>query len=101
MLYRLSRLLSTYLKAGRIGPIIIAEQARVALGDEIGELLGAEITVMLIGERPGLSAPDSLGIYLTYAPKARPHRRRKKLHLECPRRRNKPRAGRTRPCTTY
>ena len=53
----------------RIGPVIIAEQARVALGDEIGELLEAEITVMLIGERPGLSAPDSLGIYLTYAPK--------------------------------
>jgi ethanolamine ammonia-lyase small subunit len=51
-----------------IAPIIIAEQARVALGDEIGELLGAEITVMLIGERPGLSSADSLGIYLTYAP---------------------------------
>ncbi len=57
------------LKERQIGPIIIAEQARVALGDEIGELLAAEITVMLIGERPGLSAPDSLGIYLTYAPK--------------------------------
>ena len=57
------------LEGWQIGPIIIAEQARVALGDEIGELLGAEITVMLIGERPGLSAPDSLGIYLTYAPK--------------------------------
>ena len=57
------------LKGWQIGPIIIAEQARVALGDEIGELLGAEITVMLIGERPGLSSPDGLGIYLTYAPK--------------------------------
>ncbi len=57
------------LEGWQIGPVIIAEQARVALGDEVGELLGAEITLMLIGERPGLSAPDSLGIYLTYAPK--------------------------------
>ncbi len=57
------------LSGWEIGPIIIAEQARVALGDEIGELLHAEITVMLIGERPGLSSADSLGIYLTYAPK--------------------------------
>jgi ethanolamine ammonia-lyase small subunit len=57
------------LEGWKIGPVIIAEQARVALGDEIGELLEAEITVMLIGERPGLSAPDSLGIYLTYAPR--------------------------------
>lgn len=52
-----------------IESIIIATQARVALGDEIGELLKAEMTVMLIGERPGLSSPDSLGIYLTYKPR--------------------------------
>jgi len=50
-------------------PIVIAEQARVALGDEIGELLGAQQLVMLIGERPGLSAPHSLGLYLTQAPR--------------------------------
>jgi ethanolamine ammonia-lyase small subunit len=52
-----------------IAPIITATQARVGLGDEIGELLNAEMTVMLIGERPGLSSPDSLGIYLTYKPR--------------------------------
>jgi ethanolamine ammonia-lyase small subunit len=49
-------------------PIVIAEQARVALADEIGEALRANITVMLIGERPGLSSPDSLGAYITWAP---------------------------------
>jgi ethanolamine ammonia-lyase small subunit len=52
-----------------IGPVVIASGARVALGDEIGSLLKARMTVMLIGERPGLSAPHSLGAYLTYAPK--------------------------------
>jgi ethanolamine ammonia-lyase small subunit len=57
------------LKGWHIAPIIIASQARVALGNEIGELLNAEMTIMLIGERPGLSSPDSLGIYLTYKPR--------------------------------
>lgn len=52
-----------------IGPIVVAEQARVALGDDIGERLRARQLVMLIGERPGLSSPDSLGIYLTYDPR--------------------------------
>lgn len=54
----------------QIGPLVIASQARVALADEVGELLGARMVAMLIGERPGLSSPDSLGIYLTWAPRA-------------------------------
>jgi ethanolamine ammonia-lyase small subunit len=52
-----------------IAPIVIACQARVALGDEIGALLGASLVAVLIGERPGLSAPDSLGAYLTWQPR--------------------------------
>jgi ethanolamine ammonia-lyase small subunit len=52
-----------------IGHIVVASGARVALGDEIGCILGAHMIVMLIGERPGLSAPDSLGAYLTFAPR--------------------------------
>jgi ethanolamine ammonia-lyase small subunit len=51
-----------------IGHVVVASGARVALGDEIGDVLGARMTVMLIGERPGLSAADSLGVYLTFAP---------------------------------
>jgi len=53
----------------RLTPIVVAEQARVALGDEIGLALHADVCVMLIGERPGLSAPDSLGAYITWAPR--------------------------------
>ena len=52
-----------------LGPVVIAEQARVALGDEVGQCLGAQAVVLLVGERPGLSSPDSLGIYLTWAPR--------------------------------
>ncbi len=51
-----------------IGHIVVASGARVALGDEIGAILGARLVLMLLGERPGLSAPDSLGAYLTFAP---------------------------------
>ncbi|QHG63116.1 ethanolamine ammonia-lyase subunit EutC [Pseudomonas putida] len=50
-------------------PVVLVEQGRVAVADEVGQLLGARMTVMLIGERPGLSSPDSLGLYFTYAPK--------------------------------
>lgn len=53
----------------RIAPVVLGEQARVAFGDEAGEALGARIVVVLIGERPGLSVPDSLGAYLTFGPK--------------------------------
>jgi len=53
-----------------IAPLVVAHHARVALGDEIGAALGVDLVVMLIGERPGLSAPDSLGAYLTWAPRA-------------------------------
>lgn len=54
----------------RLGPVVLAEQARVALGDEVGHLLQARLVLVLIGERPGLSAPDSMGAYFTYG--ARP-----------------------------
>ena len=53
---------------GRVGPACLVEQGRVAVGDEIGALLGAAVVVVLIGERPGLSAADSMGAYVTYAP---------------------------------
>ena len=52
-----------------LAPVVIAEQARVALGDEIGELMKARLVAILIGERPGLSSPDSLGVYLTFEPR--------------------------------
>lgn len=52
----------------KLAPVVIAEGARVALGDEIGERLGARVVAVLIGERPGLTAADSLSIYLTFAP---------------------------------
>jgi ethanolamine ammonia-lyase small subunit len=57
------------LEGWRVGPLVVACQSRVALGDEIGESLSAAFVVMLIGERPGLSSPDSMGLYLTAAPR--------------------------------
>ena len=52
-----------------LAPVVIASQARVALGDAAGQTLGARMVLVLIGERPGLSSPDSLGAYLTFAPR--------------------------------
>jgi len=47
---------------------VLVEQGRVAVGDDIGHVLGAHLVLVLIGERPGLSSPDSLGAYLTWHP---------------------------------
>lgn len=57
----------------RLGPVVLVRQGRVAIGDEIGHRLGARAVVVLVGERPGLTVADSLGAYLTFAP--RPGRR--------------------------
>jgi len=53
-----------------LAPVLLASQGRVALGDDAGEFIGARAVLVLIGERPGLSSPDSLGAYLTWAPRA-------------------------------
>lgn len=52
-----------------VAPVVLVEQGRVAVADEVAELLKARMVVILIGERPGLSSPDSLGLYFTYAPR--------------------------------
>lgn len=52
----------------RVAPVVLAEQARVALGDDVAAAMGAAMVVVLIGERPGMSAADSLGAYLTHRP---------------------------------
>lgn len=52
-----------------LAPVQIVQNGRVAIGDEIGQLLKTQLTVVLIGERPGLSSPNSLGIYMTYGPR--------------------------------
>ena len=53
----------------RLAPVVVARQARVALGDEVGALLNARLVILLVGERPGLSSPDSLGAYITFGPR--------------------------------
>jgi ethanolamine ammonia-lyase small subunit len=53
----------------RLAPLVVARQGRVALGDEAGALLGARLALLMVGERPGLSAADSLGLYITFAPR--------------------------------
>ena len=65
LLRELLPLLETY----TVAPISVVEQGRVAIGDERGFALSAQISVVLIGERPGLSSPDSLGAYITWAPR--------------------------------
>jgi ethanolamine ammonia-lyase small subunit len=65
----LVRALVAQLHGLTLAPLVIATNARVALGDAVGEALGVRAVVMVIGERPGLSVADSLGIYLTYAPR--------------------------------
>ena len=69
----LVRALAGRLPDWSLAPVVVARRGRVAIGDPIGEALGARIVAVLIGERPGLSANDSLGVYVTWAP--RPGRR--------------------------
>ena len=52
-----------------LAPLCVVRQGRVAIGDEVAELLGAKAVVVLIGERPGLSSPDSMGLYMTWMPR--------------------------------
>lgn len=67
-----------------IAPLVVAEQARVALGDEVGQALRSRAVLVMIGERPGLTSPDSMGLYLTWQPEVGRLGLRTKLHLECP-----------------
>ena len=66
----LDKLLEQVNEAGwSLAPITLVQQGRVAVADEVAQRLGAKMSVILIGERPGLSSPDSLGLYFTYGPK--------------------------------
>jgi ethanolamine ammonia-lyase small subunit len=64
----LFKALVPYLQSWRLAPVCVVEHGRVAIGDEIGAALRVQISVVFIGERPGLSSPDSLGAYITWAP---------------------------------
>ncbi len=66
---RLLRDVLPLLAGCRLAPVCVVEQGRVAVGDMIGEALRAPLAVVLIGERPGLSSPDSLGVYITWGPR--------------------------------
>jgi ethanolamine ammonia-lyase small subunit len=67
----LTLLLPLFEKAGlSVAPVCLVQQGRVAIGDETGSLLQARLVAVLIGERPGLTSPDSMGVYLTYHPTA-------------------------------
>ncbi len=61
--------LAPHLAGLRQAPVTLVRNGRVAIGDEIGAILQADLTILLIGERPGLTAPDSLGVYLTWNPR--------------------------------
>lgn len=69
----LAALLPRLAPGWRLAPVVLVQQARVAVADEVGQALGARLSVILIGERPGLSSPDSLGIYLTHGPRVGRH----------------------------
>jgi ethanolamine ammonia-lyase small subunit len=66
---RLLREVLPLIAGWRVAPVCVVEQGRVAIGDAIGQALHAALAVVLIGERPGLSSPDSLGVYITWGPR--------------------------------
>lgn len=69
LLQHLLPLLQTDPQPWALAPVVLVEQGRVAIGDPVGEALRARLVLVLIGERPGLSSPDSLGLYFTWAPR--------------------------------
>jgi ethanolamine ammonia-lyase small subunit len=69
MAVMLQRLTSDPANTWTVAPVAVVSQGRVAVGDEVGEQLRAKLVVVLIGERPGLSSPDSMGLYITWNPK--------------------------------